>query len=74
MDLEAAGGPTYRSALLGANSRPSLALGAQKELHPEIFEAPVYCGGELVMTTTGTKKQYVVDIWSGNRPGLVRGE
>lgn len=37
-------------------------------IHPEVHkEAPVYCNGELVMTTQGTKKEYVVDVWSGRR-------
>eukprot|EP00667_Euglena_gracilis_P017701 EG_transcript_18705 len=67
VDLEA-GGPTYQSVLLREAGRPSLALGAKKGIHPEMYEAPVYCGGELVMTTNGTKKEYVVDIWSGNHP------
>ncbi|CAH8390207.1 unnamed protein product [Eruca vesicaria subsp. sativa] len=41
----------------------------KKELHPEFHEdAKVYCNGELVMTTGGTKKEYVVDVWSGNHP------
>ncbi|KAI4366357.1 hypothetical protein MLD38_022244 [Melastoma candidum] len=41
----------------------------KKELHPEFHEdAKVYCNGELVMTTGGTRKEYVVDVWSGNHP------
>ncbi|ESQ27604.1 hypothetical protein EUTSA_v10019294mg [Eutrema salsugineum] len=41
----------------------------KKDLHPEFHEdAKVYCNGELVMTTGGTKKEYVVDVWSGNHP------
>uniref|UniRef100_A0A7I4DJV1 Large ribosomal subunit protein bL31c n=2 Tax=Physcomitrium patens TaxID=3218 RepID=A0A7I4DJV1_PHYPA len=39
------------------------------DIHPEFFEeAKVYCNGELVMTTGGTQKEYVVDVWSGNHP------
>ncbi|EPS69785.1 endo-beta-mannanase [Genlisea aurea] len=39
------------------------------DIHPEFYEeAKVYCNGELVMTTGGTKKEYVVDVWSGNHP------
>ncbi|KAL8059059.1 hypothetical protein ABFX02_03G062700 [Erythranthe guttata] len=39
------------------------------DIHPEFHEdAKVYCNGELVMTTGGTKKEYVVDVWSGNHP------
>ncbi|CAI9087931.1 OLC1v1022137C1 [Oldenlandia corymbosa var. corymbosa] len=41
----------------------------KKDIHPEYYEdAKVYCNGELVMTTGGTKKEYVVDVWSGNHP------
>ncbi|XP_022884768.1 50S ribosomal protein L31, chloroplastic-like [Olea europaea var. sylvestris] len=41
----------------------------KKDIHPEFFEgSKVYCNGELVMTTGGTKKEYVVDVWSGNHP------
>ncbi|KAL3522662.1 hypothetical protein ACH5RR_015496 [Cinchona calisaya] len=41
----------------------------KKDIHPEFHEdAKVYCNGELVMTTGGTKKEYVVDVWSGNHP------
>ncbi|KAH6834292.1 Ribosomal protein L31 [Perilla frutescens var. hirtella] len=41
----------------------------KKEIHPQFHEdAKVYCNGELVMTTGGTKKEYVVDVWSGNHP------
>ncbi|KAL1210147.1 Large ribosomal subunit protein bL31c [Cardamine amara subsp. amara] len=37
----------------------------KKDLHPEFHQdAKVYCNGELVMTTGGTKKEYVVDVWS----------
>eukprot|EP00271_Cylindrocystis_brebissonii_P012286 TRINITY_DN30570_c0_g1_i1.p1 TRINITY_DN30570_c0_g1~~TRINITY_DN30570_c0_g1_i1.p1 ORF type:complete len:140 (+),score=23.13 TRINITY_DN30570_c0_g1_i1:90-509(+) len=38
-------------------------------IHPTFYpEAKVYCNGELVMTTGGTKAEYVVDVWSGNHP------
>ncbi|KAL0438518.1 UNVERIFIED_CONTAM: 50S ribosomal protein L31, chloroplastic [Sesamum latifolium] len=41
----------------------------KKDIHPQFYEdAKVYCNGELVMTTGGTKKEYVVDVWSGNHP------
>ncbi|CAA3011151.1 50S ribosomal L31, chloroplastic [Olea europaea subsp. europaea] len=41
----------------------------RKDIHPEFYEnSKVYCNGELVMTTGGTKKEYVVDVWSGNHP------
>ena len=28
----------------------------------------VYCNGEEVLVTSGTKAKYTVDIWSGNHP------
>ncbi|CBI19731.3 hypothetical protein AAG906_031054 [Vitis piasezkii] len=41
----------------------------KKDIHPQFYEdAKVYCNGELVMTTGGTQKEYVVDVWSGNHP------
>ncbi|XP_061339595.1 large ribosomal subunit protein bL31c [Gastrolobium bilobum] len=41
----------------------------KKDIHPKFYEdAKVYCSGELVMTTGGTRKEYVVDVWSGNHP------
>ncbi|KAJ8632983.1 hypothetical protein MRB53_026319 [Persea americana] len=41
----------------------------KKDIHPNFYEdAKVYCKGELVMTTGGTQKEYVVDVWSGNHP------
>ncbi|CAL9159728.1 unnamed protein product [Musa hybrid cultivar] len=41
----------------------------QGGVHPEFYEdAKVYCNGELVMTTGGTRKEYAVDVWSGNHP------
>ncbi|GMP72109.1 hypothetical protein CsSME_00030255 [Camellia sinensis var. sinensis] len=41
----------------------------KKDIHPQIYEdSKVYCNGELVMTTGGTQKEYVVDVWSGNHP------
>ncbi|KAL8490457.1 hypothetical protein ACS0TY_025597 [Phlomoides rotata] len=46
----------------------------KKDIHPEFHEdAKVYCNGELVMTTGGTKKEYVVDVWSGNHPFYLGG-
>ncbi|CAJ2675621.1 unnamed protein product [Trifolium pratense] len=39
----------------------------KKDIHPNFYEdAKVYCNNELVMTTGGTQKEYVVDVWSGN--------
>ncbi|KAJ1384899.1 Ribosomal protein L31 [Sesbania bispinosa] len=41
----------------------------KKDIHPKFYQdAKVYCNGELVMTTGGTKQEYVVDVWSGNHP------
>ena len=28
----------------------------------------VFCNGEEVLTVSGTKEKYVVDVWSGNHP------
>ncbi|OMO87556.1 Ribosomal protein L31 [Corchorus capsularis] len=50
------------------NYRPQVTC-RKKDIHPEFHEdAKVYCNGELVMTTGGTQKEYVVDVWSGNHP------
>lgn len=66
---------TFRppSVLVGkgksGGSRPAVVSCRKKDLHPEFYEdAKVYCNGELVMTTGGTQKEYVVDVWSGNHP------
>ncbi|KAK1422253.1 hypothetical protein QVD17_25233 [Tagetes erecta] len=41
----------------------------KKDIHPEFYnDAKVSCNGEHVLTTGGTKKEYVVDVWSGNHP------
>lgn len=38
-------------------------------IHPEYHDdAKVFCNGEEVLTTSGTQKEYTVDIWSGNHP------
>ncbi|KAL3159067.1 hypothetical protein ABBQ32_011065 [Trebouxia sp. C0010 RCD-2024] len=42
---------------------------AKEGLHPEYFpDAKVFCNGEEVLTTSGTRGEYTVDIWSGNHP------
>jgi large subunit ribosomal protein L31 len=47
----------------------ALVAPAKKGIHPEWHnEAKVVCNGEEVMTTSGTKPSYNVDIWSGNHP------
>ncbi|OVA06210.1 Ribosomal protein L31 [Macleaya cordata] len=49
-------------------SRPQWSC-RKKDIHPEFYEdAKVYCNNEQVMTTGGTQKEYVVDVWSGNHP------
>ncbi|KAG2246091.1 hypothetical protein Bca4012_090956 [Brassica carinata] len=58
---------------IGANqgSKPAVVqvMCRKKDLHPEFHEdAKVYCNGELVMTTGGTKTEYVTDVWSVNHP------
>lgn len=41
----------------------------KKDIHPQFYDdAKVYCNGEHVMTTGGTKNEYTVDVWSGNHP------
>ncbi|KAL6216172.1 PREDICTED: 50S ribosomal protein L31, chloroplastic isoform X2 [Fragaria vesca subsp. vesca] len=68
-----------RPAILPPKKVPNVVVGSgsfrpvvtcrKKEIHPEFYEdAKVYCKGELVMTTGGTQKEYVVDVWSGNHP------
>jgi ribosomal protein L31 len=50
------------SGVMGAQMR-------KKDIHPEYFEdAPVIHQGQEVMRIGGTKKQYNVDIYSGNHP------
>ncbi|TQD88771.1 hypothetical protein C1H46_025660 [Malus baccata] len=52
-----------------AGNRRTVVTCRKKEIHPQFHEdAKVYCKGELVMTTGGTQKEYVVDVWSGNHP------
>jgi len=41
---------------------------AKKGLHPEWFETKVFCDGKLVLEVGTTKKELLVDIWSGNHP------
>ena len=41
----------------------------KKDIHPKWFEeSQVYCDGQLIMTTSSTKPDLFVDIWSGNHP------
>merc|ERR1711937_583732 len=47
---------------------------AKKDIHPEWHdEAKVICNGEEVFSVSGTKKEYVVDVWSGNHPFHLNG-
>lgn len=41
---------------------------AKKDLHPEFFKTKVFCDGKLVLEVGTTKKELLVDIWSGNHP------
>lgn len=68
MDIEAPLNGVAPMRFGAQSGRPSMALNAKKDIHPEMHEAKVFCGGEHVMTTIGTKKEYVTDIWSGNHP------
>jgi ribosomal protein L31 len=41
----------------------------KKDIHPEFHDAAkVFCNGEEVLTVSGTRAEYVVDVWSGNHP------
>lgn len=41
----------------------------KRDIHPEWHpEAKVFCNGVEVMTVGGTKKEYNVDVYSGNHP------
>ncbi len=41
---------------------------AKKNLHPTWYKTKVYCDGKLIAEIGGTKKEFNVDIWSGNHP------
>jgi ribosomal protein L31 len=41
---------------------------AKKDLHPVLHTAKIICNGEDVGEITGTKEEYVVDVWAGNHP------
>lgn len=46
-----------------------VAVHAKKDIHPKYFnDSKVVCNGEEVLTTSGTKQEYHVDVWSGNHP------
>ncbi|KAJ4824563.1 hypothetical protein Tsubulata_033795 [Turnera subulata] len=62
--------PTQKGKQANAGRNPALQVTCKKkDIHPQFYDdAKVYCNGELVMTTGGTQKEYVVDTWSGNHP------
>lgn len=42
---------------------------SKKNIHPKWYEeSQVYCDGQLIMTTSSTKQNLYVDVWSGNHP------
>lgn len=41
---------------------------AKKNLHPNWYNTKVYCDGQLILEVGTTKKELIVDIWSGNHP------
>jgi len=41
---------------------------AKKNLHPNWYQTKIYCDGKLIFEVGGTKKELIVDIWSGNHP------
>ena len=41
---------------------------AKKNLHPDWYQAKIYCDGKLILEVGMTKKELSVDIWSGNHP------
>ncbi|KAL9445984.1 hypothetical protein AB3S75_013795 [Citrus x aurantiifolia] len=61
-------------AATGSGYRTQVVTCRKKDTHPQFYEdAKVYCNGELVMTTGGTQKEYVVDVWSGNHAFFLGG-
>ncbi|XP_055834610.1 50S ribosomal protein L31, chloroplastic [Solanum dulcamara] len=61
--------PAFSLKKVGIGSNQMRWSCRKKDIHPEFYDdAKVYCNGEHVMTTGGTKKEYTVDVWSGNHP------
>merc|ERR1712224_350785 len=59
----------------GLKAPRSLRCSAKKDIHPEFHkESKVICNGEEVFSVAGTKKEYVVDVWSGNHPFYLHGQ
>jgi large subunit ribosomal protein L31 len=47
----------------------NLIIMPKQDIHPNWFdETQVYCDGQLIMTTSSTKPNLYVDVWSGNHP------
>merc|ERR1711904_66021 len=66
---------TSRAFKWGSKGPRSLRCAAKKDIHPEFHaESKVICNGEEVFTVAGTKKEYVVDVWSGNHPFYLNGQ
>jgi large subunit ribosomal protein L31 len=40
----------------------------KKDIHPEWYEAKVYCNGEYVMSVGATVPEIRVEVWSGTHP------
>ncbi|KAJ8540974.1 hypothetical protein K7X08_001790 [Anisodus acutangulus] len=58
--------PTLSLKKVGIGSDQMRVRCRKKEIHPQFYDnAKVYCNGEHVMTTGGTKNEYTVDVWSG---------
>merc|ERR1712078_474577 len=66
---------TSRAFKWGSKGPRSVRCRAKKDIHPEFHsEAKVICNGEEVFTVAGTKKEYAVDVWSGNHPFYLNGQ
>merc|ERR1719201_1773636 len=58
-----------------AQPRRAAPLCAKKDLHPDWTpEAKGRCNGEEEKVVSGTKDEYVVDVWSGNHPVFQGGD
>ena len=41
---------------------------AKKNLHPEFYNTNIFCDGKKILELGTTKKELIVEIWSGNHP------
>ncbi|KAL3340915.1 hypothetical protein AABB24_029194, partial [Solanum stoloniferum] len=58
--------PAFSLKKMGIGSNQMRWSCRKKDIHPKFYDdAKVYCNGEHVMTTGGTKNEYTVDVWSG---------